>query len=336
MHIVILPAGAWGTALAMHVQRLGHVVTLLPRTEEEALEMTTSRENRPFFAGHRLDRSIQIGWQYGPALLEAELLILSSPMAYLRGVCRELRPHLAGSRILRMAVCLSKGLETGTNAMPAEVIDAELGGLPTAILSGPSFASQVAEGEPTAVVLASRAAPELVAEIQRSLSGGQFRVYTSDDVRGVGLGGSLKNVYAIASGICDGLGFRDNTKAALLTRSLAEMVRLGVAMGGRMETFYGLSGLGDLVLTCNGQESRNRSFGELFARGTSVESLLKEKGMTVEGYKTCANFHALCVEQGLDAPILNEIHAILFEGRAAAEALRSLMGRELKPEHRRS
>ena len=332
MNFTVLPAGAWGTAMALHLERLGHIVTLMPRTTEEAMEMASSRENKAFFPGHRIPDSLQIGMEYKPSLMEAEVCIIAAPSQFLRSICKELRPALDSARQLRLFLTLCKGLEESTGKLPVEVMAEELPGYGHGVLSGPTFASQVAEGQPSALVLAVDSASGGFEDVQDAVSGNHVRVYTSDDLIGVELGGCLKNVYAIASGICDGLGFRDNAKAALLTRSLHEMVRLGVALGGKRETFYGLSGFGDLVLTCNGEESRNRTFGELFAKGVSVEELLGERRMTVEGYRTCKTFHEICCEKDLEAPILHEIHAILYEGKSAEGALKSLMSRDLKPE----
>lgn len=332
MQFTILPAGAWGTAMAIHLQRLGRIVHLLFRETDEATEAATVRENRRFFPGHRLDDNIQIGCELKPALLESEVLVLACPSKYLRQQCREIAAALGGAERLRLIVSLIKGLDD-TMAPPTEVIARELPGLAVAALSGPTFASQVALGMPGAAVLAAAEEHrELLKSAQRAMSGESLRIYTSTDTIGVQWAGSLKNVYAIGAGICDGLGLQDNSKAAYLTRSLAEMVRLGISLGGRMETFYGLSGFGDLVLTCNGKESRNRTFGELFAQGVGVEELLHVRQMTVEGYRSCAAFYRLCRERKLDAPILQEIHAMLYEGKNTAEALRALMARELKAE----
>jgi len=333
MNICILPAGAWGTALAIHLSRRGHSVTLAPHTLEEAMEMGSLRENRRFFPGHPLPADLQIGFEIRPALLEAEVCILACPSKFLRSVCRNVRGQLDQARSLALFVTICKGLEEGTNALPGDVMAQELPDHFHGVLSGPTFASQVAEGQPSALVLATNA-PEAVAQkLQEAMSGDNLRVYTSTDMTGVELGGCLKNVYAIAAGMCDGLGLRDNSKAALLTRSLHELVRLGVGLGGKVETFYGLTGFGDLILTCNGAESRNRTFGELFARGESVRTLLEDRQMTVEGYRTCHCFHHLCREKGLEAPILEQIYGILYEGKTAGEAIRALMGRGLKAEY---
>jgi glycerol-3-phosphate dehydrogenase (NAD(P)+) len=333
MNICILPAGAWGTALAIHLSRRGHSVTLVPHTLEEAMDMGSLRENRQFFPGHPFPADLQIGHEIKPALMEAEVCILACPSKFLRSVCRNVRQHLDSAHSLEMFVTICKGLEEGTNALPGSVLEEELPGKYHGVMSGPTFASQVAEGQPSALVLAGNAPAQTMRRLQEAISGENLRVYTSSDIVGVELGGCLKNVYAIASGMCDGLGFRDNSKAALLTRALHEMVRVGVALGGKTETFYGLTGFGDLVLTCNGQESRNRTFGELFTRGESIQSLIEEKQMTVEGYRTSHCFHHICMDKGIEAPILEQIYRILFEGQTADDAIRALMGRELKAEH---
>lgn len=332
MNITILPAGAWGTALAIHLSRRGQSVTLVPHTLEEAMDMGTARENRRFFPGHTLPPDLQIGFEIKPALMEAEVCILACPSKFLRAVCATVRNSLEGAASLGLVVTLCKGLEEGTQKLPSEVLDEELPQMSHGVLSGPTFASQVAEGQPSALVLATNAGSAVTEALQAALSDATLRVYRSSDLVGVELGGCLKNVYAIASGMCDGLGLRDNSKAALLTRALHEMVRLGTTLGGKVETFYGLTGFGDLVLTCNGNESRNRTFGERFARGESIQRLIEDEQMTVEGYRTTLAFHEICQSRGLDAPILEQIYRILYEGQTADEAIRALMSRELKAE----
>lgn len=332
MNFCILPAGAWGTALAIHLSRNGHVVTLLPRELEEALEMNEQRENQRFFAGHKFPADLQIGMEYKPALMEADVCILACPSKFLRSVCRELRAHLESATALKGFITLCKGLEEGTNQLPSQVLEEELPGYAHGVLSGPTFASQVAEGQPSALVLATNASQADAARWQEAISAENLRIYTSHDMIGVELGGCLKNVYAIAAGMCDGLGLRDNSKAALLTRALHEMVRVGTALGGEPASFYGLTGFGDLILTCNGQESRNRTFGEMFATGHSVKSLIEDRHMTVEGYRTSHCFYHICKDKGIEAPILEQIYRILFEGQTADSAIRALMGRQLKPE----
>ncbi|MDX2110677.1 MAG: NAD(P)H-dependent glycerol-3-phosphate dehydrogenase [Verrucomicrobiota bacterium] len=333
MQFTVMPAGAWGTAMAIHLNRIGQTVSLVFRETDEAAEAATIRENKHFLPGIPIDQNIQISCEAAPTLLEADVLILVCPSKFLRPQCREIKPMLASASRLKLIVSLVKGLEDGTNLCATDIIKQELPGVPVAALSGPTFASQVARGQPGAAVLASDDDTPFLREVQKAMSGESLRIYTSSDLIGVELTGSLKNVYAIAAGICDGLGLQDNSKAALLTRSLAEMVRVGTNLGGRVETFYGLTGFGDLILTCNGKESRNRTFGELFAQGVSVEELLTKRQMTVEGYRTCACFYKICQDRKLSAPILQEIHAMLYCGKDPQQALRSLMGRELKAEY---
>lgn len=331
MNFCVYPAGAWSTAVALQLDRLGHVVTLVPLTMEEALEVSTSRENKRYLPGVRLPNSLQIGMELKPALMEADTLVLGPPSQFLRSVCRQIRENLSAAWRLSSVVLLTKGLEEETNSLAYDVLKEELPELDGAILSGPTFASQVAQGKPSALVLAGRMSDERLASLQEAISGPSFRVYTSTDVSGVCLGGSMKNVYAIAAGACDGLDLGDNARAALLTRSLAEMVRVGQALGGSLETFFGLSGFGDLVLTCNGEESRNRTFGEQLARGASVNELIS-MGRTVEGYRTCACFHRICEERGISAPILQQIYKVLYEGQNPADTIEALMTRSLKSE----
>ena len=333
MNIAILPAGAWGTALAIHLCRKGHTVTLLPHTLEEAMDMGATRENRRFFPGHPLPADLQVGFEIKPALMEADICILACPSKFLRSVCKRVSDCLDSAEALKLFVTICKGLEEGTNELPNQILETELPGYAHGVLSGPTFASQVASGQPSALVLATNADKATKRALQEAVSGENLRVYTSTDMIGVELGGCLKNVYAIASGMCDGLNLLDNSKAALLTRSLHEMVRVGISLGGKVETFYGLTGFGDLVLTCNGKESRNRTFGELYARGESIKTLIEDRQMTVEGYRTSSCFHHICENRGIEAPILEQIYRILFEGQTPDKAIRALMGRELKSEH---
>lgn len=318
--------------MALHLVRLGHSVTLVPRTLDEAMVLSSQRENTFFLPGFKLPQDLQIGLELEPSLMEAEVVILACPSRFLRPVCRELKKALGKAVRLKTVLSLCKGLEEGSLRYPHEVITEELPDFNHAVLSGPTFASQVADGQPSAIVLASDAPEQDTIALQEALSGDTLRVYRSKDMAGVEIGGSLKNVYAIASGLCDGLGLRDNSKAALLTRALHEMVKVGTALGGKPETFYGLTGLGDLMLTCNGQESRNRTFGEAVAMGTPIRELIEVRKMTVEGYWACACYHEVCEQKGIDAPILHQIHAILYHNRDLKQVMSELMGRSLKAE----
>jgi glycerol-3-phosphate dehydrogenase (NAD(P)+) len=227
---------------------------------------------------------------------------------------------------------LAKGLELGTHRRPSEVLAASLPNTIVGSITGPTNALGVARGDPSAMVLATSGTTEQSEALQAAMSGPKLRVYTSDDLAGVEFGGCLKNIYAIAAGCTDGLKLGDNTKAALLTRALTEMVRVGTALGARAETFYGLSGFGDLIATCYGGWSRNREFGQQIGEGRDVATLVAHRKTVVEGYKTTEAFAGLCLQRGIDAPILLEMHAILAQGKKPAAALASLMTRELKPE----
>ena len=331
MRFVVVGAGAWGTAFAVHLARLGQAVTLAPRRVEQMVKLGVTRENEDYLPGIALPDGVRVEADLEKALEGAEVVLLACPSQALRETCVRVCDALRGQSV-RLVASLAKGLELGTHLRPSQVI-ADVFKKPVAgSLTGPTNAAEVARGLPAAMVLGVTEMGATVQEVQAALSGPTLRVYTSDDLAGVEIGGCLKNVYAIAAGCSDGLKLGDNTRAALLTRALAEMVRVGMKLGARAETFYGLSGFGDLVATCHGAWSRNRDFGEQVGRGRSVAELLKDRKSVVEGYKTTKSFHELCVQQGIDAPILAQTHAILFEDKQPAEALRALMTRGLKSE----
>ena len=333
MKFTIIGAGAWGTAFAVHLARTGQSVTLVPRRAEQAQALALTRENADYLPGVALPPSLFIDHDLASALAGTDLILLACPAQALRETGARVQAHL-GTASPRLVVSLAKGLELGTHLRPSQVITEVMPGRHAGSLTGPTNAAEVARGLPAAMVLAVPAgAPAAdVSEIQAALSGATLRVYTSDDLPGVEFGGSLKNIYAIAAGCCDGLKLGDNSRAALLTRALAEMVRVGVALGARPETFYGLSGFGDLVATCHGAWSRNREFGFELGSGKSVAALMAHRKTVVEGYKTAQSFHGLCVEKQIDAPILREVYGILFENKAPAGAISALMTRSLKRE----
>ncbi len=334
MNFVVMGAGAWGTAFALHLCRHGHTVSLAPRRFEQAVALATIRENRDYLPGVLLPPNLQIGHELAPLMMEADAVLLACPSQSLRSTCERLLPawvQAGGSPGLRV-ISLAKGLELGTHLRPSQVIGAVLPGVRRGALTGPTNAAEVARGLPAAMVLATDEGDSDLASLQTALSSATLRVYTSRDLAGVEVGGCLKNIYAIAAGCCDGLRLGDNTKAALLTRALAEMVRLGVALGAQPETFYGLSGFGDLVATCTGAWSRNRGFGEHLGQGRQATELIAESKSVVEGYRTAQSFFELCQERGIDAPILTEVHRILYAGKSPAAALSALMTRELKRE----
>ncbi len=334
MNFLVIGAGAWGTAFAVHLARLGREVTLVPRRAEQASALTTARENAEYLPGVALPPSLRITADLGQALPGAEVVLLACPSQALRETCVRVKAALPASSRVRIVVSLAKGLELGTHLRPAQVMAEVLPGLLVGSITGPTNAGEVARGLPAAMVLAADRDSACVSEVQAALSGPTLRVYTSPDLAGVEFGGCLKNIYAIAAGCCDGLKLGDNSKAALLTRALAEMVRVGTALGAKAETFYGLSGFGDLVATCHGEWSRNREFGQRIGEGAGAVELIAQRKTVVEGYKTTQAFAGLCAERGIDAPILGQMHAILFEGKPPAQALAALMTRGLKSETR--
>jgi len=332
MNVCVIGAGAWGTAFSLHLLRLGHTVTLVPRRLEQALLLASTRENPDYLPGFPLPPSLQLGHELAPVLMEAEVVLLACPAQALRGWCERLRDNLGQATRLQLIVSLAKGLELGTHLRPSQIIRAVLLSCAAGALGGPTTAAEVARGLPAAMVLAAEPITPFVQQVQAALSSPRLRLYTSVDLPGVEFGGCLKNIYAIAAGCCDGLRLGDNSKAALITRALAEMVRVGVALGARPETFHGLSGAGDLIATCYGDWSRNHEFGRRLGEGRTVAELLAGRRTVVEGYETTKSFHGLCVKRGIDAPILTEVHRLLFEDQKPADSLLALMTRELKRE----
>ncbi|MGF1484431.1 MAG: NAD(P)H-dependent glycerol-3-phosphate dehydrogenase [Opitutales bacterium] len=332
MNIAVIGAGAWGTALAMHLQREGHRVTLAPRRIEQALEIASSRINQAYLPGFELPYDLQVGCEVRPVVMEARMIVLACPSAGLRAACERVRPHLVDAWAEPLVLALCKGLDPAASKLPSEVMTEALPDIQCGILSGPSHAADVAQGLPTALVLASGAEASKAIEMQEALSGEALRVYRSDDVRGVEIGGSLKNVYAIAAGVSDGLRLGDNARAALLTRAMAEMTRLGTAWGGRPETFYGLSGFGDLVATSHGAWSRNRSFGVALGQGQSAVDWVEACAGVVEGHRSSGLFYEKARQDQLEAPILREVCAVVDGQADPKEAMARLMQRDLKAE----
>lgn len=331
MNFCIIGAGAWGTAMAAHLDKQGHTVTLVPRRFEQALALASERRNTDYLPEIHLPNSIQIGHELAPSLMEADAIIVASPTKGVREWAQSVKKNLHLARNLRLFISLAKGLEVETLLRPSEILRQTFPEYQHAVLSGPTNALEVAEGKPTAMVLAGDDTASLAA-FQQAISGANLRVYLGDDIRGVELGGALKNIYAIAAGCSDGLGLGDNAKAALLTRALAEMVRIGQSLGARPETFYGLSGFGDLVATSHGLWSRNRDFGQKIGEGASMEALLANRKTVVEGYRTASAMHDLCHHRKISTPLLDEIHNILYHEKSPRQTIQDLMTRELKPE----
>jgi glycerol-3-phosphate dehydrogenase (NAD(P)+) len=332
MNFAVVGAGAWGTAFALHLTRLGHGVALVPRRPEQAGALAALRENSDYLPGIALPSELKISSDLGQALAGAEVAWIACPAQALRETGARIRAALPARGGPRAVVSLAKGLELDTHLRPSQVLAAMIPSVPVGALTGPTNAAEVARGLPVAMVLAFDSLTGAVADVQAAVSSGTLRIYTSDDLAGVEFGGALKNIYAIAAGCAEGLGLGDNARAAMLTRALGEMVRVGAALGARAETFYGLSGFGDLVATCYGGWSRNREFGQRVGEGGRATDLIAHRKTVVEGYQTTESFAGLCAGKGIDAPILREVHAMLFANRRPADALAALMSRGLKQE----
>lgn len=332
VRFAVIGAGAWGTALAVHLARQTPATTLVTRRSEHAVALQLTRENRDYLPGIPLPENLAVTSDLRAALHAADVVLLASPTHALRAWCGHIHAVLADATRLRLCISLVKGLESGTHLRPSQVIAELLPGLNVGTLTGPTNATEVARGLPAAMVLATARPDPFADRVQATMSGPSLRLYTSDDLPGAEYGACLKNIYAIAAGVSDGRRLGDNAKAALLTRALTEMVRVGTALGAQAETFYGLSGFGDLVATCHGAWSRNREFGQKIGEGRAVDDLLAGRITVVEGYRSTDAFHGLCEAQGISAPILREVHAILYRGKHPADALTALMTRGLKRE----
>ena len=328
--VAVIGAGSWGTALAALLAGKGHRVVLWSYEPEVALRINRDRRS-PYLPDAQLPDALTVVDDIEAAVSGAELVVSVSPSQFVRQVMTGAAPHMRDDAIL---VSASKGIELGSLLRMDEVLSEAVPGdimERFAVLSGPSFAHEVAAEAPTAVVVAGRS-ESVATTVQSVFQTSYFRVYTTTDVVGVELGGALKNVIALAAGVAAGLGFGHNTGAALITRGLAEMTRLGVAMGARRETFYGLAGMGDLVLTCTGSLSRNRTVGYRLGQGERLEDILADMNAVAEGVRTSEAVFELSRRHGVEMPITEEVHAILHEGRSPSDALAALMRRDPKPE----
>lgn len=324
----VIGAGAWGTALADLLARNGHDVVLWAREDDVVASVNERHVNDRFLTGAPLDPSLRATGDALEAVRDAELVLYVPPSHVLRAV---IRSHAAIVPEDATVVVASKGIERDTLDLMTDVVAEELPGRAVAALSGPSFAAEVAARQPTAVVAAAER-PEVAARVQQVFSSDCFRVYTHDDVTGVELGGSLKNVMAVATGIVEGLGLGFNSRAALITRGLAEMTRLGVSLGARPATFAGLAGMGDLVLTCTGSLSRNRSLGFEIGQGRTLAEVLAGRETVAEGVTTAQSAAALARRSGVEMPIVAAVNRVLFDGGSPRQAIEELMGRELRTE----
>lgn len=327
MKIAVLAAGAWGTALAISFAGR-HQVRLWTNEADVADEMRSARENRRYLPGHALPAGLEVSTDLAATLADCELVILATPMAGLRSTVQAYRD--CGCRSPLIWVC--KGFEAGSGKLPHQVVGEILS--PDYVygaLSGPSFAEEVAAGQPTAVALATHPA-EASRALAAELHGSRLRIYANDDLIGVEVGGAVKNVLAIATGVCDGLGLGLNPRAALMTRGLAEIARLGQALGAKRETFLGLAGMGDLILTCTGDLSRNRRVGLGLAQGKALAQIVEELGHVAEGVFTAREVDALAQRLGVDMPVSQSVAALLAGRCSARQALEALLARDPKDE----
>lgn len=331
--IGVIGAGSWGTALAHLLATRGHRVTLWAFEPEVVAGVNGEHRNPVYLSGVPLAAGIEATGDLERAVRGADLLLFVVPTQHVRAQLRAARALFRPG--VPVVIC-SKGIERGTLATLDRVFADELpeachSGV--AVMSGPSFALEVALGMPTNVTVAARDA-DVARRVQSMVATKAFRVYTTDDVIGVEMGGALKNVVAIAVGASDGLGFGDNTRAALMTRGLAEITRLAVAMGGRPETMLGLAGMGDLVLTCMGEQSRNRQAGKLLAQGKDARAVEREMRMVAEGVPTAESGYRLAQQRGVDCPLTEQVYRVLYEGLKITDGVAALQGRELKEEWR--
>lgn len=325
--IAVLGAGGWGTALSIMCSNAGHEVSMWSRFQNEIDSIKRDGENKRLLPGVKIPAAITMTTDPG-IVKEADITILAVPSFAVRETAKRISGFAGDGKII---VNVAKGLEESTLKRLSQVISEEIPSSRVVVLSGPSHAEEVSRGVPTAIVAASTSKEAAIA-VQDTLMGPNFRIYTNPDVVGVELGGALKNVIALAAGVCDGLKLGDNTKAALMTRGISEMARLGVALGGATQTFAGLTGIGDLIVTCTSMHSRNRRAGIFIGEGMPADKAIEKVGMVVEGYKTTNAAYRLSKKAGIEMPIVNECYQVLFEGKSPRDAIADLMMREKKHE----
>ena len=327
-NIAILGAGGWGTALAVLWSKKGCEVLLWGNTPERVEQLRSTRINSSYLPGVKIPDSLGLTSDLSDCV-NAGLIVFVTPSTALRKIATDLRPALSSEQTVLLSC--SKGIEHGSGMRMSEVLREIFPANPVAVLSGPNLAAEVALELPTASVLACTDRT-ISPHLQTFLGAPRFRIYTGEDLPGIELGGALKNVFAIAAGASDGLGLGDNSKAALVTRSLAEMIRLGTAMGGKLATFYGLSGAGDLILTCFSRRSRNRHVGEELGRGKSLPAITGTMEMIAEGIPTAKSAQECARKLGVDAPIIGQVYDLLYREKSATKAMEELLSREQKPE----
>lgn len=326
--VSVIGAGSWGTALAILLEKNGHQVTLWSHREEEAKELAKSREHKSKLPGVEIPEGIEIIGNLESALREKDVIVFAVPSVAVRSTAKKVAPYVKEGQLI---VNVAKGIEETTLMTLTDIIEEEIPGAKGCVLSGPSHAEEVSRGLPTTCVVGAKD-KETAEFLQNIFMSPVFRVYISPDILGIELGGALKNVIALAAGTADGLGYGDNTKAALITRGITEIARLGIAMGAKADTFYGLSGIGDLIVTCASKHSRNRKAGYLMGQGRNMQQAMDEVNMVVEGVYSAKAGLALSQKYKVEMPIIEQVNKVLFEGKAPTDAVRELMVRDKKIE----
>lgn len=328
-NVGIMGAGSWGTALALLLHKNGHNVTVWSINDDEVKMLSIKREHESKLPGVKIPDDMEFTSEMESAIKGKDFIVLAVPSPFTRSTARNMKPYVAEGQII---VDVAKGIEESTLMTLSQQIEEEIPQANVAVLSGPSHAEEVGRGLPTIVVIGAKT-KETAEYLQDMFMNEVFRVYTSPDMLGMELGGSLKNVIALAAGIADGLGYGDNTKAALITRGIAEIARLGVKMGGAIESFTGLTGIGDLIVTCASVHSRNRKAGYLIGQGMSMQEAMDEVKMVIEGVYSTKAAVKLGKEYGVSLPIIDKVNEVLFEGKDPREAVNELMLRDSKAEH---
>ena len=324
----IIGAGSWGTALAVLWAKQGKTITLWGNNAARIEQLAATRENRDYLPGVNLPPSIQVTCELADCA-KAELIVFVTPSVAVRAIANRLRSFINNPDVVLLSC--TKGIEHGTGMRMSQILNEVYPEHRVAVLSGPNLAVEVSQDLPTATVLGCRD-QSCAADLQQHLGSARFRIYTSEEVTGIELGGALKNVFAIPAGASDGIGLGDNSKAALITRSLAELVRLGTAMGGNPRTFYGLSGAGDLIATCFSRHSRNRRVGEQLGRGKSLHDITAGMQMVAEGIPTTKGAYECARKSGIETPIIDQVYAVLYEGKSPRQAMEELLNRDQKAE----
>ncbi|WP_394923950.1 NAD(P)H-dependent glycerol-3-phosphate dehydrogenase [uncultured Robinsoniella sp.] len=327
--IGVIGAGSWGTALAVLLHKNGHEVTIWSIIKEEVEMLREKRQHESKLPGVVIPNDITITNDLKESMSEKDILVLAVPSPFTRSTCKMMKEYITPGQIV---MNVAKGIEENTLFTLTDIMEEELPGIDAAVLSGPSHAEEVGRGLPTTCVVGAHS-KKTAEYLQNIFISPVFRVYTSPDMLGIELGGALKNVIALAAGTADGLGYGDNTKAALITRGIAEISRLGMKMGGKPETFFGLTGIGDLIVTCASVHSRNRKAGYLIGKGYTMQEAMDEVKMVVEGVYSAKAAMGLAKKYDIELPIIEQVNKVLFEGKNAAEAVNELMQRDKKLEH---